>query len=226
MGTAGTPAMTGGGQVGTAGTPAAGGSVGVGGTATTTGGAPSGTCPPYTGTRATDSAIFMGGFGKSTMGMWSGYAYTYKYGTATVAPGMGTSCFAAAKLCANGTVPADDKSGAGLGWNIGQMLGATTTTKVPVTTPVKLTFAGVTAGMRVQLSASATVSYCYTITAAEVTAGSATIPLASFKTNCWDATGIAYDGVVPIEAIQIAVPGSMAGAAQTFDMCLLDVEPG
>jgi hypothetical protein len=131
------------------------------------------------------------------------------------------------KFCANGTVPADDKSGAGLGWNIGQVLGATATTKVAITTPVKLTFAGVVAGMRVQLSASSTSSYCYTLTAAEATAGTATIPLASFKASCWDtATAVAYDGVTPIEAIQIAVPGSMAGAAQVFDICVLDVEPG
>ena len=42
----------------------------------------------------------------------------------------------------------------------------------------------------------------------------------------WDpATAVAYDGVVPIEAIQIAVPGAMA-AAKTFDFCLTDVEPG
>lgn len=204
----------------------------LGGSASSTAGMPAATagtassCPPYTGTLAKDSTIFMGGFGKSTTGTWSGYAYTYKYGTATVSPGMGTSCFAAAKLCANGSVPADDKSGAGLGWNIGQAMGASTTSKVAITKPVVLKFAGVTAGMRAQLSASATVSYCYTFADADITAGSATIALASFKTECWGTTGTAYDGVVPIEAIQIAVPGSTAGAAKTFDLCLLDVEPG
>jgi hypothetical protein len=199
--------------VGTAGT------VGTGGTAT-------GTCPPYAGALGTASTIFMEGFGKSTTGMWSGYGYTYKYGTAaTVTPGMGTSCFAGAKMCASGSVPALDSEGAGLGWNIAQMMGASTMAKVAIATPVVLKFAGVKAGMRVQLSASATVSYCYTLTAAEATAGTATIPLASFKTLCWGTTGIAYDGVVPIEAIQVAVPGA-AAAAQTFDFCLLDIEPG
>ena len=79
-------------------------------------------------------------------------------------PGMGNSCHEKAKFCANGTVPADDESGAGLGWTIAQAMGATTTSKVAITTPVKLTLAGVSAGMRVQLSASATVSYCYTLT--------------------------------------------------------------
>jgi len=205
---------------GTAGLPATGGTSTTGGTGT------AGTCPPYTGTLAKDSLTFTGGFGKATTGMWSGYGYTYKYGAATIAPGMGTSCFAAAKFCANGSVPADDKSGAGLGWNIGQAIGAATTTKVPVKTGVKLSFAGAAVGMRVQLSASATVSYCYALTAAEVTAGAATIAAASFKTECWGDTGVAYDGTTGIEAIQIAVPGSAAGAAQTFDLCVLDIEPG
>ena len=195
---------------------------------TTAAGGATGACPPpYTGTLAQDSTIFVGGFGTSTMGSWSGYGYTYKYGTATIAPGTGSGCFTGMKFCANGSVPADDKSGAGLGWNISQTLGATLTIKVPITTPVRLTFAGVAADMRVQLSASSTVSYCYTLTAAEATAGTVTIPFASFKTACWDtATAVAYDGVTPIEAIQLVVPGSMAAAAKTFDICVLDVEPG
>lgn len=225
-GTAGTTSSSGGSTVGTAGTTTAGGTTAAGGTGTTTGGTTTGTCAPYAGTLAKDSAIFTAGFGKSTMGTWSGYGYTYKYGTATIAPGMGNGCFAAAKFCANGSVPADDKSGAGLGWNIAQMMGASTTSKVAIATGVKLTFAGITAGMRAQLSASATVSYCYTFTEAEATAGTATIAAASFKTECWGTAGTAYDGTTPIEAIQIAVPGSTAGAVKPFDFCVLDVEPG
>lgn len=221
-GTAGTTGTTGGSPAATGGTTGTAGTGGTPGSA----GAASGTCPQYTGTLAKDSVIFMAGFGKSTTGMWSGYGFTYKYGTATVTPGTGTGCFAAAKMCASGSVPADDKAGAGLGWNIAQAMGASTMSKVAITKPVSLKFAGVTAGMRVQLSASATVSYCYTITDAEATAGTTTVPLASFKTECWGTTGVAYDGVVPIEAIQIAVPGSTSGAAKTFDLCLLDVEPG
>jgi len=79
----------------------------------------------------------------------------------------------------------------------------------------------------VQLSVSSTAdAYCHTITADEVTAGAATIPVASFMTACWGTAGTAYDGIVPIEAIQIAVPGSTAGTVKKFDFCLLDVEPG
>lgn len=232
--TAGTTVVASGGSatVSKGGAPGSSGSTSVGGTVASTGGSvaatagTASTCAQYAGTLAKDSAIFMSGFGKATKGTWSGYGFTYKYGTATIAPGTGNGCFAGAKFCANGSVPADDKSGAGLGWNISQMMNASTTAKVAVATPVTLKFAGVTAGMRAQLSASATVSYCYTFTDADVTAGTATIALASFKTECWGTAGTAYDGVVPIEAIQVAVPGSTAGAAKTFDICLLDIEPG
>jgi hypothetical protein len=48
--------------------------------------------------------------------------------------------------------------------------------------------------------------------------------LASFKSECWGTTGVAYAGT-PIEAIQISVPGA-AAAAKTFDLCVLDIEPG
>ena len=231
--TAGTGTVPSGGKpAGTAGSTAAGGTVattgGTLGTAGTVaaGGTAAGTCPPYAGALGTASTIFMAGFGTSTKGTppWSGYGYTYKYGTAaTVTPGMGTSCFAGAKMCASGSVPALDTEGAGLGWNIAQMMGASTMAKVAITTPVVLKFAGVKAGMRVQLSASSTVSFCYTLTAADVP--TATIAPASFKKACWDtATAVAYAGE-PIEAIHVAVPGA-AAAAQTFDFCLLDIEPG
>ncbi len=229
-GTTGGSAAGGTGTGGTSGTGTAGsGGMSGGGSPPATGGAPAGSCPQYTGTKATDSLIFTNGFGASTVGMWKGYGYTYKYGTATtIAPGStGTGCFVGAKFCANGTVANLDTEGAGLGWNIAQVMGATTPSKVAITTPVKVSFSGVTAGMRVQLSASPTVSYCYTLTAADVTAGTATIPAASFKTDCWGELGMAYDGTTPIEAIQIAIPGSAAAAApQAFDICVTDLEPG
>lgn len=216
---------------GTAGTPSSGGS-GSGGAASggtssmpTAGTSSSGTCPtPYAGTLAKDSTIFTAGYGQSTTGMWKGYGFTFKYGTATITPGSGTGCFEAKKFCASGSVPAADTAGAGLGWNLGQAQGATATTAVPIKTAVTISFAGLPAGSRVQLSASATVQYCYTLAATETT--SATIPYASFKKDCWDtATAVAYDGVTPIEAIQVVVPGAMA-AAKTFDFCVTDVEPG
>jgi len=203
------------------------GAAGMGGTISAGGTGGAASCPaPYTGTLAKDSNIFTDGYGKASRGAWSGYGFTYTYGTATITPGMGAGCFAAAKLCANGRVPADDRSGAALAWNVAQAMSSTTAAKVAIVAPVKLTFAGVRADMRAQLTASSTLSYCYVLTAAQAAAGTATIPLASFNTECWDLLGTAYDGVTPIESIQIVVPGSAAGAVQAFDLCLIDVEPG
>ncbi|HYP88463.1 MAG TPA: hypothetical protein VEQ59_09920 [Polyangiaceae bacterium] len=208
---------------GTPGTGTAGTGISTAGTATTTGGTSATTCPPYTGTVAADSTTFKSGFGTSTTGTWSGYGFTYTYGTgAKIAPGMGDTCFSGAKFCANGTVPAADTAGAGLGWNIGQKMNSSTNTAVAVTTPVKVTLAGAVAGMRVQLSVSSAVSYCYTLTTTDVP--TATVKLASFNTKCWDNSGTAYDGS-PIQAIQVVVPGA-ATAAKTFDFCVLDIEPG
>lgn len=229
-GTAGSggSAASGGSSVGGSGASAgsssgSGGGAGVSGSGT--GGTPS-TCPQYTGFVAKDSAIFVNGYGTSKSGNWSGYGYTYRYGTATIAPGMGNGCFAAAKFCANGSVPASDTAGAGLGWNIAQAMSSMTPSKVAIKTAVKLSFVGVTAGMRAMLSASATVSYCYPFTAADITAGSATIPFASFKTECWSTAGTAYDGTTPIEAIVVMVAGSSAAAVPSFDFCVTDIEPG
>ncbi len=199
-----------------------------GGAATTgAGGAASG-CDTYSGTLKTASVIFTSGFGKSTTGTWQGYAYAYKFGTATVTPGESTtmSCFPAKQVCAAGNVPADDKSGAGIGWNIGQPMGGVNT-PAAITTPVKVTMTGAAAGMRVAISTAAGVEYCHTLTAGDATSAATglTIPLASFVTECWGTTGMAYAGAA-IQAIQVSVPGSTAGAAKPFDMCIVDIEPG
>jgi hypothetical protein len=229
-GTTSTP--TAGSSTGTGGKPSTGGSTAGGAPATggtgstpTAGTSSTGSCPtPYTGTlgATTPSLIFTNGYGQAKTGMWKGYGFTFKYGTATITPGSGTGCFEAAKFCASGTVPAADTAGAGLGWNLSQAQGTSTAAKVAVASAVKISFAGLPAGSRVQLSESATVQYCYTLTTAEST--SATIPLTSFKTECWGTTGVAYAGT-PVEAIQVVVPGA-AAAAKTFDFCVTDIEPG
>ena len=74
--------------------------------------------------------------------------------------------------------------------------------------------------VRIQIQAAGGMFWC-----AKTTGASGTIPWGDFKTECWGTLGMAYDGVVPIEAIQVAVPGAVAGA-QTFDFCVLDIEPG
>jgi hypothetical protein len=222
-----TTAANGGATTGSGGTTATGAG---GATTTGTGGATSTTCPPYAGTIAKDSVIFTDGFGKAKTGTWSGYAFTYAYekgGTILPDSSKGTSCFKGAKMCASGSIPASDEAGAAIGWNIGQMMGSTTNTPVALTGSVKVTAAGAAAGMRVNLQPATGEAYCYTLSAADVTAIAAglSVPVASFKQYCYDtAKAVAYT-TAAIGSIQVSIPGAMAGA-KSFDLCLVDVEPG
>ncbi|MGC4086914.1 MAG: hypothetical protein QM756_03240 [Polyangiaceae bacterium] len=205
---------------------------GTGGTTTTASGGSTttSTCGAYTGAVAKDSTIFKDGFGTSTTGGWVGYAFTFPYmggGTITPDTSKGTSCFKGAQMCANGTVPASYTAGAAIGWNIGQAQGATTSTPVTLTGSIKVTVAGAVAGMRVSLAVPTGENYCYTLTATDVTtiASGLSLPVTSFKQLCYDATkAVAYTSAM-IKAIQVEVPGDMAGA-KSFDFCLIDVEPG
>jgi len=203
---------------------------GAGGATTTgSGGSTTTTCSAYPGT-GKDSTIFKDGFGTATTGKWSGYVFSYPYGTATIAPNSkaGTSCFHGAKVCAAGTVPADYDSGAAIGWNIGQMTGSTTNTAVPITGSVKITVSGATAGMRFNLAPETGMNYCYTLTAADATAAAAglTLTAKSFAQTCYDtAKATPYAGAA-IASIQVEVAGDKAGGAKSFDFCLIDFEPG
>ena len=236
VGTTGGTTTTTGGIVGT---PTGGTTTTTGGTATTTGGTATATggsgggssCAGYDGTVGTMSKIFASGFGKATTGTWQGYAYTYTYGTgAVIKPGTSTtmSCFNAAQMCANGSVPGDDGAGVGIGWNISQPMGGTAA-GVAITTPVKVTIAGAKANMRVSLgAATGTDEFCYTLTAADATtaASGLSIALTDFKQYCYDtAKATSYAGTM-IKSIQVAVPGSKSEGAKTFDFCVVDVEPG
>jgi hypothetical protein len=190
-------------------------------------------CATYAGTAKTDSKIFVEGYGES--GTLKGYAYTYTYGTATVSPGKSTtmSCFAGKAVCAQGNVPADYASGAGIGWNINQPKAGAETTAV-ITGSVTIQIAGAAVGMRIGLGGPVATDpeFCYTLAAADVTmaATGLTIPAASFKQYCYNAEGaamnppVAYAGTM-IKSIQVSVPGDMA-AAKTFDFCIVDAKSG
>lgn len=208
-------------------------STGNGGAATTgSGGAAATSCATYKGTLAKDSTIFKDGFGTAKSGTtpWSGYAYTYSYGTGvTLDPVPMTGCFKGAQVCASGSVPASYDAGAGVGWNIAQVSGSSSKTTVALTGSVKVTAAGVAAGMRLNLAPPQPAEvFCYTLTATDVSslATGLTLPVTSFKQYCYDATkAVAYAGE-KIEAIQIAVPGDKDAGAKPFDFCMLDIEPG
>lgn len=201
---------------------------GNGGAATTgSGGASTASCATYDGTLKADSTIFMDGYGMS--GTWQGYAYTYTYGTGAAAPtfkpGSSTtmSCFPGKTVCANGSIPASDDSGGGLGWSIGQPKGGTAA-GVAVSGKIKFQAKGVVVGMRLGLTPG---DYCYTLTADDVTAINGTgltIDASKFATKCWGTTGTAFAGGM-VEGVQIAIPGS-AAAAKTFDYCIIAIGPG
>jgi hypothetical protein len=200
-----------------------------GGVATGSGGATTSGCG-YTGT-PTDSLIFKSGQGTSTKGgtaPWKGYAYTYIYGTATITPATSsaTNCFTGASVCANGTVPAADTAGAGLGWNIaqsGSTVGSTT-----ITGSVTFNLKGAAAGMRVALGPATGDDWCYQLKAADATAANSaaglTLKASEFTTACYGTEGKAYAGG-DVASVKITIPGSTAGAAQTFNVCLIDIEP-
>ncbi len=164
-----------------------------------------------------------------TSAKWKGYAYTYTYGDATVTPPCGTGgvCFEAdlKKVCANGSVPADDKSGAGLGVNIAQESGTSTASTAAITGSVKIQLKGAAAGMRISLAGTTSSNeWCYLLKAADITtinSGMLSIPAASFATECWT-PGKAYAGE-DVKAIQVAVPGSTQGSKISFDFCVVDI---
>jgi hypothetical protein len=161
-----------------------------------------------------------------------GYAYTYSFTGATIKPGQSTtqSCFGANSVCANGSVPADNDAGAGIGWNINQASGGGTADSLKLTGSVTFKLSGVKAGMRVGLGPadSTEMEYCYTLTAADATAANGatglTLTVDSFAQSCWATdTAVPYAGGA-IKSVQVSVPGSMSGA-QTFDFCLVDIHP-
>ncbi|HET9932737.1 MAG TPA: hypothetical protein VFQ35_18665 [Polyangiaceae bacterium] len=135
-------------------------------------------------------------------------------------------CFKGTFLCAKGSIPASDTAGAGIGWNLAQPRASLSANVLALTGAIKITFVGAKTGTRVALGPSSGDDYCYYLTAAEVSAGAATIPVSSFKSACWDPVNARpYAGEATIRSIQLMVVGSTSGGPATFDFCITDVEP-
>lgn len=239
-GTGGAPTPGGGGTGGkivvptTGGTSpgAAGAATGVAGTPSSgvAGAAPAADCDTYKGTVKADSTMFSSGFGTTTDGSWKGYSYTYKYPATgaqspTVTPDFDANpkgCFKEKRVCIAGNVPANDGSGVGIGWNIGQASGNTSTPQA-ITKSVVVSLKGGQPGMRVALSGGTEATeYCHILTSG--TGG--TIAPGDFKTKCYGDEGEAYDGAATIKAIQVYVPGSKTEGPTPFDFCIVSIEPG
>jgi hypothetical protein len=148
---------------------------------------------------------------------WSGYAFAGGDAGSTITPTTFMACGTPCMLKMMGTVGAatmaNNYVGVGyIGFNLGQPVGAAGAP--PPVTPggssVTVTFTATTGGLplRVQLGAdtTGTVSWCYTIAATAVSAGTVTIPYAMFNRTCWDNAGAAY-AKEPIVSLQMVVPG-------------------
>lgn len=197
--------------------------VGSGGTpGGTSGGAPSttsGGAPPIGATCSATGWEANNGYADN--GQMCGFAWTSGWDGATVDPPCGTgACFETqgAELCATAEIPAEvaDTSypGAMIGWNAAQNAeGGTNATWTASGTGLTATFTatGATGATRVVIQSGAS-DYC-----AEATSGVA-IPWASFKTECWGATGSAFSAGMPVTAVAVQVNSAMA--AQSVNLCV------
>jgi hypothetical protein len=179
-----------------------GGVGGVGGSSSTAAGGSTVTCSPP---KSTGGFACPGNY--CTVGMYSGYDFTY-----TDLTGKSSICMAPNSLCVAGTTGAWNPP-AGTVWGVGFGVNLS-----PFSTPVQLSGTGVTvaltglpAGVGVTVGVA---GYCAVITAA-----TQTIPWTSFNTICSGlATGVALTGAPNTPTIQFNVSsGSTVG---TFDFCV------
>ena len=147
----------------------------------------------------------------------SGYDFGYK----DIGP-MTTFCLATNAACMKGTLtavnpPSYSYYGAGLGINLGPIVGGTT-----MPAPVQLGGTGISialssfpaSGLRVQVTVGG-VAYC-----ASLATASATIPWAGFNTKCYDSPpdGVALTGAPAATDIEVQVPAG--STEESYDFCI------
>jgi len=147
----------------------------------------------------------------------SGYDFGYK----DTGP-MTTFCLATNAACMKGTLtavnpPSYSYYGAGLGINLGPIVGGTT-----MPAPVQLGGTGISialssfpaSGLRVQVTVGG-VAYC-----ASLATASATIPWAGFNTKCYDSPpdGVALTGAPAATDIEVQVPAG--STEESYDFCI------
>lgn len=176
--------------------------------------------------------------GYMSSGNWFGYAFTSRYGSATISP----DDFEDAKdwpLCASGAVPASTQGahGAMIGWSInegpeeGDPVLDTTPTLEGISYSIRAN-GGTTAQLRMQIQGlkghmseeecanetgrcGPTDRWCANIG----TSGSGFVQWDQFNTECWtDDSGEAYDPSIPISQVLVTVPS--AATAVNFDFCV------
>jgi len=164
------------------------------------------------------------GGGYFTSEPWHGFAWiaTDSLGS-TVTPTDFSAHQANAPFCASGSVVADSGYAgvAMIGFNLNQPeSGGTDSEGVWAVTGAGVAYSLSNPGgspLRLQIMGAAgypTETWC-----ALIDGTSGTIPWSSFNTACWNNSGTTYDPSIPLESIQITVPGGNA-TATAFDFCV------
>ena len=173
--------------------------------------------------------------GYASNGTWKGYAYTFTGpmtgSKATIMPAMLTTSF-----CATGNIMADTTyaSVAGMGFNVNQEMGMTSTSP-PINMvaasgtglAINVMSTGLTLSpggsqLRAQVKAGAT-DFCANIAASGVNM----IPWTMFNSKCWNTSetgAMAFAAGTQIKAVELIIPSGMAAIA-SFNICLMDAKP-
>jgi hypothetical protein len=216
-------------------TSGAGGMSGAGGIVSTGGGG-AGTSGAGTGGGSGDGLF--GGY--HTSGDWSGFAFAFASGTATVSPmNFEDMVGVDGPYCIKGTVPgtADYSAIAAVGVHVNQQQAENAEIKTLAPQgdglAVDITVKGGEKTIRVQLEDATPPSdptaamhrWCTNLTADTAGQIKQVVPWESFNTECWDAeSGVAY-AKQPLARAIAYVPDGGTGVNAQFDFCLNDIGP-
>lgn len=216
---------------GAAGVGGAGSVAGAGGAVSTGGGGMS------TGGSSSGDGLF-GGY--HTSGDWSGFAFAFAAGTATVAPlNFEDLVGVDGPYCIKGTVPgtADYSAIAAVGVHVNQQQAEDAEIKTLAPQgdglAIDITVRGGEKTIRVQLEdatpptdpAAAEHRWCTNLTADDTGKIQTVVPWESFNTECWDAeSGTAY-AKQPLARAIAYVPDPGVGLSAAYDFCLNDIGP-
>jgi hypothetical protein len=176
------------------------------------------------GTPAAGGIVLDGGFYES--GAFKGYLYTAAGDKSTVTPGCGTGTCFGTSACASGTVPKVSSAtafsaewGALVGWNVSQEkmppnpINAIALDGKTINVTLAAGSVPLPSGMRVKVAIGG-VDYCTVLSG-----GTASVPVASLKKECWAPGGAGVPAGALIEAVAVQIV-SDAAADKKFDFCI------
>jgi hypothetical protein len=134
-----------------------------------------------------------------------------------------TLSYNSTSFCARGTVGANPTyvSWAGAGFNVNQTASGAVDPLVLNARVIVLSYTNAAGSqLRLQLNDAASNNWCYELGGSS---SSATIPLTSFNTHCWDNSGTYFVPGTAITTIQMVVPGDSV-VDRPFDFCMQGVQ--